>query len=64
MLIIFHRFLYVLAANQTSVEVLSLNGPGQAQNVQTYDFSVAAIAAGVTMDKINLQGMAAYSKRW
>jgi len=56
-------FLFVLAPNVTSVEVLSLNGPGQAKNIGTFDFSKAAKASGLTINPVNLQGMATFIRK-
>ncbi|KAF7980718.1 hypothetical protein HWV62_37191 [Athelia sp. TMB] len=47
---------YVLAAGATSVDVLAVNGPQKAQTIQRFDFS----DANVTINKINVQGMATY----
>jgi len=55
-------FMYVLTPNATAVNVLSLNAPGQAQNIQTLDFSGAAKKAGLTINPNNLQGMTAFVK--
>ena len=55
-------YLYVLAAGITSIDVLSLNKPGGAKKVQTYDFSNAAEKTGITVTGTNLQGMAVFMK--
>ncbi|EMD31311.1 hypothetical protein CERSUDRAFT_119866 [Gelatoporia subvermispora B] len=55
-------FLYVLAAGTTSVHVLSLPAPGQAQLIQTLDFSGPIQAAGLTITADNVQGMTAFVK--
>ncbi|KAK7050981.1 hypothetical protein VNI00_005093 [Paramarasmius palmivorus] len=55
-------FLYVLAGNATAVEVLSLDGPGQAKRLQTLDIAGPAATAGLTVNGINLQGMAVFVK--
>ncbi|TDL19074.1 hypothetical protein BD410DRAFT_727624 [Rickenella mellea] len=55
-------FMYVLGANATQIDVLSLNAPGQAKGVQTFDLAAPAKAAGVTIDPFNLQGMTAFVK--
>lgn len=43
--------MYVLAANTTSIDVLSLNAPGQAQNIQKLSIAGPAEAAGLTVSK-------------
>ncbi|KAI8990691.1 hypothetical protein BD414DRAFT_514418 [Trametes punicea] len=53
-------FLYVLAPGTQTVEVLSLDGPGNAQHVQSLDLAGPAKAAGVTINTNNLQGMTAF----
>ncbi|EMD33526.1 hypothetical protein CERSUDRAFT_126221 [Gelatoporia subvermispora B] len=53
-------FLYVLAANATSVHVLSLPAPGQAQLIQTLDFAGPIQAAGLTINPNNVQGMTVF----
>jgi len=53
-------FLYVMSPNATAVQVLSLNAPGQAQNIQLFDFSQDAANAGFTINPNNLQGMTTY----
>lgn len=52
-------FLYVLAANATSIDVLALNGQGQAANLQTLNFGNQK---GVNVSPNRLQGMAVYVK--
>jgi len=52
-------FLYVLAANTTSIDVLSLNGQGQAAKLQTLDFGNKK---GVKATPNRLQGMAVFVK--
>uniref|UniRef100_A0A8H7Y8Z6 3-carboxymuconate cyclase n=1 Tax=Psilocybe cubensis TaxID=181762 RepID=A0A8H7Y8Z6_PSICU len=42
-----NNFLYVLAANATTVNVLSVNTPGKATPVQNFNFASAAKAAGI-----------------
>jgi hypothetical protein len=39
--------MYVLAAGTTSIDVLALNAPGQAKNIQNLDFSGPASAVGL-----------------
>lgn len=55
-------FLYVLQPNATSVGVMSLNGPGQAKTVQTFNFAADAKKAGITINPNNIQGMSAFIK--
>lgn len=52
-------FLYVLSANATSIDVLSLNGKGQAAKVQTLNFGKEQ---GVKANPNRLQGMAVFVK--
>ncbi|KAF5382218.1 hypothetical protein D9615_004362 [Tricholomella constricta] len=53
-------FMYVLSANATRIDVLSLNGPGQARNIQQLDIAGPARASGINIDANNLQGMATF----
>ncbi|THV07434.1 hypothetical protein K435DRAFT_788808 [Dendrothele bispora CBS 962.96] len=55
-------FMYVLQPGNTAVSVLSLNAPGQAQNVQSLDIAGPAKAAGLTVG-ISLQGMTTFIKK-
>jgi len=55
-------FLYVLAPNITSIQVLALNSPGNATNVGSFDIAGPLIQAGITFDPNNLQGMTVYVK--
>jgi len=55
-------FMYVLQPNSTSVQVLSLNAPGQAKGLQTLDIAGPAKQVGLTIDKANLQGMTTFIK--
>ena len=43
--------MYVLAAGATSMNVLSLHAPGQAQDIQSLDVSGPALAAGLALSK-------------
>jgi hypothetical protein len=52
-------FLYVLAANSTSIDVLALNGQGQAAKLQAFDFGSQR---GVKVSPNRLQGMAVFVK--
>lgn len=47
-------FMYVLAANATSIDVLSLNAPGQAQQVQKLDIAGPARAVGLKIGQCSL----------
>ncbi|KIK63077.1 hypothetical protein GYMLUDRAFT_72314 [Collybiopsis luxurians FD-317 M1] len=55
-------FMYVLAANATAIDVLSLNAPGQAQNIQKVDIAGPAKAAGLTVG-VSVQGMTTFVKK-
>ncbi|TDL16576.1 hypothetical protein BD410DRAFT_808023 [Rickenella mellea] len=56
-------FMYVLGANATQIDVLSLGAPGQAQGIQTFDIAGPAKAAGVKINPFNLQGMTSFIKK-
>jgi len=53
-------FLYIMQPNTTSVSVLSLNAPGQAKNIQSFDIQAPATQFNVEISHNNLQGMATY----
>ncbi|KAF8577512.1 hypothetical protein K439DRAFT_552224 [Ramaria rubella] len=53
-------FLYIMAANATSINVLSLDAPGQTTPVQQFNFADEARKAGASIDANNLQGMAIF----
>ncbi|KIM84850.1 hypothetical protein PILCRDRAFT_371885 [Piloderma croceum F 1598] len=53
-------FLIVLAAGASTIDVLSLEAPGQAQNIQTLDIAGPAKSAGLIINPNNLQGMTAF----
>jgi len=55
-------FLYVLAPNITSIQVLALNSPGNATNSGSFDVAGPLTQAGITFDPNNLQGMTVYVK--
>ncbi|KAF5367574.1 hypothetical protein D9758_003704 [Tetrapyrgos nigripes] len=55
-------FMYVLQPNSTSISVLSLNAPGQAQNTQTVDIAGPAKNAGLTVG-VSLQGMTTFIRK-
>jgi len=56
-------FMYVLAANATALHVLSLNAPGQAQNIQTLDVAGPAKSVGLPLSANFVQGMTAFVKK-
>ncbi|KAF8896353.1 hypothetical protein BD779DRAFT_1608605 [Infundibulicybe gibba] len=56
-------FMYVLAANATAINVLSLNGPGEAESIQKVDIAAPAKVAGLTISASNLQGMTTFIKK-
>lgn len=43
--------MYVLAAGDTAIDVLALNAPGQAQNIQKLDLSGPAKAVGLGLSE-------------
>lgn len=53
-------FMFVLSANITTINVLSLNAPGKASNVGAFDFSKPAKSAGLTVDPNNVQGITTF----
>ncbi|KAI0652513.1 hypothetical protein C8Q79DRAFT_896588 [Trametes meyenii] len=53
-------FMYVLAPGAKTVEVLSLDSPGNAKHVQTLDLAGPTKKAGVTINTNNLQGMTTF----
>ncbi|KAF8520536.1 hypothetical protein JB92DRAFT_2828142 [Gautieria morchelliformis] len=56
-------FLYIMAAGETSILALSLDAPGKATPVQTFNFAVDAKNSGVSIESINLQGMAVFVRK-
>ena len=50
-------FMYVLTPNATSVAVLSLDAPGQAKNVGSFDLAGPAKAAGLTISKYRVSSL-------
>ncbi|KAJ3750364.1 hypothetical protein DFH05DRAFT_1531861 [Lentinula detonsa] len=54
-------FLYILAENFSTIEVMSLNGPGKAQQIQSLDVASTLMAAGIPISSSN-QGMATFVK--
>ncbi|KAF8894197.1 hypothetical protein CPB84DRAFT_1963395 [Gymnopilus junonius] len=58
-----NAFLYVMQPLSPAIGVLSVNGPGQASTVQTWNLTMALNAAGLTtFNNLNLQGMATFIK--
>ncbi|TCD66899.1 hypothetical protein EIP91_000738 [Steccherinum ochraceum] len=55
-------FLYVLAAGKTAIDVLSLDGPGDANSVGSFEFASIAKASGLTVNAANVQGMTTFVK--
>lgn len=53
-------FLFVLQPNATSVAVLRLDAPGQAQNVGNFNLKDVADKAGLTVNANNLSGMTTF----
>jgi hypothetical protein len=56
-------FLYVLAANASSIDVLALPAPGKAKNIQKVDIAGPAKAAGIKISAFNLQGMTTFIRK-
>ncbi|KAM5535956.1 hypothetical protein V8D89_010396 [Ganoderma adspersum] len=54
-------FVYVLAANTTSVDVLAIDSAGAATKLTALSFAGLAKAAGVTINPNNLQGMTTFA---
>lgn len=55
-------FLYVLSASTKSIDVLALNAPGAAAQVQSFGFESDLRRRGITIDANRLQGMAVFVK--
>ncbi|KAL7285074.1 hypothetical protein ACG7TL_000166 [Trametes sanguinea] len=55
--------MYVLAPGTQTVEVLSLDAPGNAKHVQSLSIAGPAKAAGVTTNTNNLQGMTVFIRQ-
>jgi len=53
-------FLYILAANASSVNVMALPAAGQATSLQNVSFTNPADELGVTLSPNNIQGMALF----
>ncbi|KAL0573677.1 hypothetical protein V5O48_008274 [Marasmius crinis-equi] len=56
-------FMYILSANATRVDVLSIDGPAQAQNIQRLDLAGPGKASGLKISASNLQGMTTFIKK-
>ncbi|KAL1949460.1 hypothetical protein VTO73DRAFT_8341 [Trametes versicolor] len=54
-------FMYVLAPNATSIDVLLLDSPGEAKKLTSLNFSGPTKAAGITINPDNLQGMTVFT---
>ncbi|KAI0756058.1 hypothetical protein C8Q80DRAFT_1264165 [Daedaleopsis nitida] len=50
-------FLYILAANAATVDILALKGPGRAESAGRMDIAGLSRLAGVPITPVNLQGM-------
>ncbi|THH28585.1 hypothetical protein EUX98_g5595 [Antrodiella citrinella] len=57
-----NEFMYVIAGNTTSVDVLDLRAPGNATNVGSFNFGPIATSSGITVNAANVQGMATFVK--
>jgi hypothetical protein len=55
-------FLYILGANKTQVQVMTLAGQGKAATTQNVDISSPAKRAGLTISGLNLQSMTTFIK--
>ncbi|KAJ3501360.1 hypothetical protein NLJ89_g9371 [Agrocybe chaxingu] len=55
-------FLYVLSPNATAIDVMALNGPGQATSVGRFDFGAVAAKLNLPVSPNRLQGMAVFVK--
>jgi hypothetical protein len=56
-------FMFIMAANASMIDVLSLNAPGKATNVQQVDIAGPAAKAGLKTSPSNLQGMTIFLKK-
>ncbi|KAF9055745.1 hypothetical protein BJ165DRAFT_1521722 [Panaeolus papilionaceus] len=56
-------FLYILTANATSINVLNVNQPGNAKQVQEFNFGSALKSGDNSALALNLQGMATFIKQ-
>jgi 6-phosphogluconolactonase (cycloisomerase 2 family) len=55
-------FMYALAANATTIDVLSLNAPGEAAGIQKLQMASLARNSGLALDPNQVQGMTAFIK--
>ncbi|KAK2460350.1 hypothetical protein APHAL10511_007739 [Amanita phalloides] len=55
-------FIYSLAANQTSINVLKVEEAGKAEWIQKYNITPGANSQGIPVDKLYVQGLAVYTK--
>ncbi|PPQ96211.1 hypothetical protein CVT26_005616 [Gymnopilus dilepis] len=59
-----HAYLYVLQPNATSISVLSVDRPGAATHIQTFNLTSALKSAGLaSWNRLNFQGMANFVRR-
>ncbi|KAI0358021.1 hypothetical protein OH77DRAFT_1421289 [Trametes cingulata] len=56
-------FFFVMAAQAASVDVLALNGPGNAKRAFTMNITTSARRAGLTIDPLSLQGMTQFIRQ-
>ncbi|KAF8197454.1 hypothetical protein BJ912DRAFT_1020787 [Pholiota molesta] len=56
-------FLYVLAPNATSIDVLALPAAGKATSIQKVDIAGPVRSAGITISANNLQGMTTFVRK-
>ena len=56
-------FLYVLSAAANAIDVMSLNGPGNAKHIQTFNYTQPLRRSGVNVDSHRVQGLAVFVKR-
>ncbi|KAJ7021971.1 hypothetical protein C8F04DRAFT_1273085 [Mycena alexandri] len=55
-----HDFMYTLAANRTGITVMNVAGPGNLQVIQRLDVADPAAAAKITLNRLDVQGMAVF----
>ncbi|KAF8349117.1 hypothetical protein F5887DRAFT_551339 [Amanita rubescens] len=55
-------YLYSLAANFTSINVMKIEGPGEANLIQKLDLTPGAYNLGLPVDHLYIQGLAVYTK--
>ncbi|KAF7424398.1 hypothetical protein PC9H_009705 [Pleurotus ostreatus] len=56
-------FMYVLAANATTIDVLALNAPGKAQTIQKLGVAATAQKANLKLSAFNVQGMTTFVRQ-